>query len=143
MLIGFDFDHVFYPGSDAVMDLQTAQAMVNLLIEANRIILTRARELGIRIPRLRETPVRYREVDLWAAIPKVYRLGFADCKNLTGIDIAERRFYDRVDAIPNFRWVRNADGTIDYHITTQIGNTFRDTSLELGMNADAVARFYT
>lgn len=143
MLIGFDLSHVFYPGSDAVMDLQTALAMVEFLVEANRIVLTRARELGYRIPRLRESGVRYREVDLWAPIPRLYQLQFGDCKNLTAADVAERRFYDRVDAVPNFRWVKNADGTTDYHILTQTGNTFKDTSLELGMNADEAARFYT
>ncbi len=142
MLIEFDMDHVFFPGSDAVMDLQTARAMVDFLTNVNLIYLTRARDLGHRIPRLYESGVRYDPVIQWAPIPTMYRRGKADCKNLTAALIAERRFYDHVDAIPAFRWVKNADGTIDYHILEQEGAGFEDPSLKLGMNASDVAKFY-
>jgi hypothetical protein len=142
MLIEFEMDHVFYPGSDVVMDLQTAREMVDFLVRVNLVYLTRARALGHRIPRLYESGVRYETVERWAPIPTLYRLRFGDCKNLAAALIAERRFYDQVDAQPAFRWVENADHTIDYHILEQEGTAFKDPSLDLGMNADLVARFY-
>ena len=142
MLINFNLSHVFFPGSDAVMDLQTARALQDCLIAQNLIYLTRARSLGIRIPRLYDSGVRYRTVDEWEPIPTLYQTGYGDCKNLAAALVAERRFYDRVDALPAFRWVENADHTIDYHILVQEGATFRDPSLDLGMNGDDVARFY-
>ncbi len=142
MLIEFDLDHVFFPGSDAVMDLQTARELVDSLVRMNLIYLTRARDLGYRIPRLYQSGVRYQQVDQWAPIPTLYRRGVGDCKNLTAALVAERRFYDKVDAIPAFRWVENADRTIDYHILEQEGAEFNDPSLKLGMNSEEVARFY-
>lgn len=143
MVIEFDFDHVFFPSSDAVMDLQTARAMVDFLVNVNTVYLTRARDLGHRIPRLYETGVRYAPVDRWAPIPTLYRLGSGDCKNLAAALIAQRRFYDKIDALPAFRWVENPDHTVDYHILVQEGAAFDDPSLKLGMNAADVARFYT
>ncbi len=142
MLIEYDLDHVFFPGSDAVMDLQTARAFTDNSIRLNLIVLTRARDLGKRIPRLRESGVRYAPDQYWSSILGTYNIKLTDCKNLTPIDIAERLFYDGVQAQPAFRWYKNADGTVDYHILTQIGNQFVDTSLELGMNAEEAAKFY-
>jgi len=142
MLIEFDADHLFFPGSDAVMDLQSAREYVECSVRLNLIYLTRARNLGHRIPRLRKSGVRYAPDDKWRSIPGVYRLGLTDCKNLAPIEIAERRFYDRVDAQPAFRWVENADRTIDYHILVQVGSEFDDPSLALGMNSEDVAKFY-
>lgn len=142
MLIEFDLDHVFFPGSDAVMDLQTARELVECLVRVNMIYLTRAKTLGHLIPRLYASGVRYQRVDAWAPIPTLYRARFGDCKNLTAAVIAERRFYDHVDAQAAFRWSENADHTVDYHILVQEGADFDDPSLKLGMNATEVARFY-
>jgi hypothetical protein len=143
MLIDFDTEYfLFYPGSDPVMDLQSAGEFVECLVRLNLIYLTRARQLNARIPRLYQSGVRYRPTDTWEAIPTLYRKRFGDCKNLASALIAELRFYDRIDALPAFRWVENADRTVDYHILVQVGNQYEDPSLKLGMNSADVARFY-
>ena len=143
MVIEYELDGLFTPGSDAVMDLQSARCMVDNSIRLCLIYLTRARDLGHRIPRLRQSGVRYAPDRFWRNLPGTYRIRLTDCKNLTPVDIAERIFYDRVRAQPAFRWFKNPDGTVDYHILTQLGSDFVDTSLELGMNAQEAARFYT
>lgn len=142
MLIEFDLDHLYFPGSDAVMDLQSARELVQCLVRLNLIYLTRARDLGKRIPRLYDSGVRYGEVNTWEAIPTVYRKRLTDCKNLTPIVIAEKLFYEGVRTQPAFRWVENADGTVDYHILVQNGSEFQDPSLDLGMNQADAAKFY-
>jgi hypothetical protein len=124
------------------MDLQSARIFEDCLVRLNLIYLTRARSLGIRIPRLYESGVVYKTIQTWEPIPTLYQTGYGDCKNLAAALIAERRFYDRVDAVPAFRWVENADHTVDYHILEQEGAEFRDPSLDLGMEAADVARFY-
>lgn len=142
MVLEYDLDGMFTPGSDAVMDLQTARCFVDNSTRLCLIYLTRARDLGYRIPRLRQSGVRYAEDRFWRNLPGVYKARLTDCKNLTPIDIAERIFYDGVQAQPAFRWFQNPGGIIDYHILTQVGSDFVDTSLELGMNRELAAKFY-
>jgi len=142
MLIEFDFDHLYYPGSDAVMDMQTAQEMVEFLVRANLIFLHRAKALGVKIPLLYDSGVKYERVNEWQAIPGLYRRAIGDCKNLASALIAERRFHWNRPSRANFRWVPNADGTMDFHVLCQEGNSFEDPSLKLGMGQDEVAKFY-
>jgi hypothetical protein len=141
MLIPFNLSHVFYPGADMVMNIQTCREMMEFLIRANLIYLTRARNLGHSIPSLYASGVTYRRVEEWEPIPALYARKWGDCKNLAAALIAERRFKG-VRSQPAFRWVENADHSIDYHILEQTGTTFEDPSLKLGMGKDEVAKFY-
>ncbi len=141
MHITYDFDHVFYPGADMVLNLQTLRAMCELSIQVNLMYLHRMKQLGRAVPSLYRSGVVYARDDLWRPIPKLYRVGKSDCKNLAPALIAEERFQG-VFSVPSFRWVENADGTIDWHILRRLGAEFEDPSRVLGMGDDEVAKFY-
>lgn len=141
MQITYDLDHVFFPGADMVMNIHTLRAMVEMNIQVNLIVLWRARQLGITIPRLYDSGVRYERDSLWRPIPALYRRKRSDCKNLTPAFIAQERARG-LYFVPAFRWVENADGTIDYHILAQLGSQFEDPNRKLGMGENEVAKFY-
>lgn len=142
MLIGFNFDHLYYPGSDLVMDMQTAREMVEFLVRVNLIYLTRQRALGRPVKPLYHSGVRYKRVDEWEPIPTLYRRGYGDCKNLVAALIAQRRFELGKQTQAAFRWVENADHTFEFHILCQEDADFDDPSLKLGMDQAEVAKFY-
>jgi hypothetical protein len=141
MQITYDLDHVFYPGADMVMNIHTLRCMVEMNIQMNLVVLWRARQLNIVIPPLYKSGVRYQRDTLWRPIPALYRRGRSDCKNLTPAYIAEQRMRGLM-FVPAFRWVENADGSIDYHILAQLGSEFEDPNRKLGMGEDEVAKFY-
>lgn len=142
MLINYNFGHVFYPGADMVMNIQTACEMLELNIRCNLIYLTRARQLRYSVPSLYRSGVVYKRAVYWEAIPDLYKRGNGDCKNLTPALIAEQRFRG-IYSQPAIRWVENADGSIDYHFLAQLGpDRFEDPNLKLGMGKDEVAKFY-
>ena len=141
MQITYDLDHVFYPGADMVMNIHTLRAMVEMNIQINLIVLWRAKQLGIAIPPLYQSGVRYERDTLWRPIPALYRRGKSDCKNLTPAFIAQQRQRGLM-FVPAFRWVENADGSIDYHILAQLGSDFEDPNRKLGMGENEVAKFY-
>jgi hypothetical protein len=141
MLISYNFNHVFYPGADKVMNQQTLREMIEFLVRVNLIYLTRAREFAIAVPSLYRSGVYYKRAGYWEPIPQLYQRGWGDCKSLASALIAEQRFAG-IYSQPATRWVENADGTTDYHILVQLGNKFEDPSKRLGMGADEVAKFY-
>jgi hypothetical protein len=141
MLINYNFSRVFAPGADMVLNIQYLREMVEMLARIDLVYLTRARKMGRAVPTLYRSGVRYGRVDLWEDIPTFYESHIADCKNLTPALLAEKRLRG-MQCAPAFRWVENADGSVDYHILVQEGTAFEDPSLILGMGKDEVARFY-
>lgn len=141
MLIQYNFAHVFYPGADKVLNAQTLLQMIELSIRVNLVWLTRMRALGHDVPSLYRSGVYYRRAAWWEPIPVFYKRGWADCKSLAPALIAEQRFRG-IYSQPATRWVENDDGSVDYHILSQLGSKFEDPSRVLGMGDDEVAKFY-
>lgn len=142
MLIRFNLPHVFYPGSDKVLNALTLRCLMDGLIKINRVYLIEMKRHGHAVPLLYQSGVVYDRTVWWEPIPALYSRNYGDCKSLTAAWIAEQSLRG-VAANPVFRFVDNEDGTTDYHILVALGKgTFADPSKVLGMGANEVARFY-
>lgn len=143
MLISYSLPHVFYPGSDKLLNARTLRIMMDAMISMNRVFLEEAVRLSLAAPLLYKSGVVYDRTSWWEPIPALYKRGYGDCKSLTAAWIAQAQFFKRIPSRPVFRFVDNPDGTIDYHILVELRNgAFEDPSKVLGMGADEVAKFY-
>lgn len=142
MLIRYNLPHVFYPGSDKTENALVLRTLVDTLVRMNLAHLHCERRRGHTVPLLYKSGVYYDRTLWWEPIPALYQRGFGDCKSLSAALIAEKQFNDNIACVPVFRWVENADGSVDYHILVQIGNNFEDPSKVLGMGANENRRFY-
>jgi len=143
MMINYNFDHVFYPGADMVLNTQTLREMLEMLIRVNLVFLNRARQLGYAVPSVYRSGVTYRRQDYWEPIPTLYKRQWGDCKSIPAALIAEQRFQG-IHSEPAFRWAESekGDNSLEWHILVQLGNQFDDPCRKLGMGANEVARFY-
>ena len=143
MLISYNLPHVFYPGSDKLLNARTLRASMDYMVTMNRIFLEESKRLRHAVPTLYSSGVVYDRTTWWEPIPALYQRGYGDCKSLSAAWIAQARFLKGIHTRPVFRCVDNADGTTDYHILVELPNgTFEDPSKVLGMGADEVAKFY-
>lgn len=140
-LIQYNFEHVFYPGSDKTENSLVLRDMINLLVRTNIIYIRRCAERGHSVPTLYRSGVTYARTIWWEPIPALYARKWGDCKSLASAMIAQWSLQGR-QCLPTFRWVENADGTLDYHILVQHGNRWEDPSRKLGMGQTEVARFF-
>jgi hypothetical protein len=84
--------------------------------------------------------VQYGRTDDWLTIPAMKLRGFADCKSLSAMRIAEKRIRG-LPAKPVFRFRDNNRGGTDYHILVQTSKGFEDPSKECGMLANEWSYF--
>lgn len=107
------------------LDPLTLEAIGEGLVRQNVVILSRARALGLAVPRLYQSGIVYRRdppgLELFRSAARVHQLTpswclrpscarcragnlcgpllrWGDCDDLAGLDAAERRVYDGVDA---------------------------------------------
>ncbi len=142
MLIKYNLPHVFYAGSDKVQNSQVLRAMIDFLVRINRIYIQNSQRLEYSVPPLYRSGVYYERTSWWEPIPALYERGWGDCKSLASALIAEYRTQG-IACQPTFRWVENANGTLDYHILVQMDDHFEDPSKVLGMGKDENARFFS
>lgn len=129
MLIPFNLQHVFGPGSSSRDNAYALRALLDCLITINQAFL----EYHPKTKKLYQSGVVYGRTQEWENIPALYDRGFGDCKSLTAVLVAEYR-QQGIAAEPVFRWITREDGTgTDYHILVKVGNRFEDPSRELGM----------
>lgn len=140
-LIQYNFEHVFHPGSDKTENALVLRGMVDLLVQTNIIYLRRCARRGQSVPTLYRSGVTYARAVWWEPIPALYGRQWGDCKNLAPALIAEWSLRG-IPCQPTFRWVENADGSLDFHILVQRGNHWEDPSAKLGMGREEVARFF-
>lgn len=132
--IRFRFRHCFNGQSDDLENSFALRALLDCLTTINVAALRRH-----SLPRLYESGVRYRRIQIWEPILEVYERGEADCKALSAILIAEYTVRG-IDAVPVFRFARNSDGN-DFHILVMVPKRngldrtlFEDPSAKLGMH---------
>lgn len=135
-LFAFEFRKAFVPGSDPTVNAETLEALLECLIEINRIYLT----YHPNTPGLYQSGVRYDRTIEWDPIPALYAKQFGDCKSLTAALIAEYRAQGR-KAKPVFRFRNRGMGRTDYHILVQTAHGYEDPSKVLGMGQDENAWF--
>jgi hypothetical protein len=142
MLIRYNIQHAFYPGSDKTLNALTLQILVDTLVRLNVAYLRECKYHSHPVPLLYESGVVYDRTVVWEPIPALYTRRHGDCKSLTGAWIAQA-YMRGISANPVFRFVDNADGSTDYHILVALSNgTFEDPSKVLGMGQDEVAKYY-
>lgn len=100
-------------------------AAVEGLCGINAVILRVLERDGRPLPRLYDSPIRYRQPGklTWHTVADLYDLGWGDCKDLVAVRCAELRVYDGEPAMPlvyetrrRGRWhavLRRADGSIE------------------------------
>lgn len=146
MLIPYSMPHVFYRGSNKLLNARTLRLSMEYLTGCNRVFLEEISRLGavpLKYRSLYQSGIVYDRTVEWEPIPALSLRGYGDCKSLTAAWVAQARFFKRVACRPVFRFVDNADGSTDYHILVELANgTFEDPSKVLGMGADEVAKFY-
>ncbi len=135
MEISFNMPHVFFPGAPTVENAAALRILLDCLINLDRAYLrTHA------APSLYQSGVRYGRTRLWEPIPALYARRYGDCKSLSAALIAEYREAGE-EAVPVFRWIRNANGGTDFHILVQSARGFEDPSKRLGMGTNENAHF--
>lgn len=140
--IVFRFSHCFAGQSDDLENSYALRALLDCLTTINVAALRRH-----SLPRLYESGVRYRNIRIWEPVQEVYNRGFADCKALSAILIAEYAVRG-IHAEPVFRFARNNRNGNDFHILVMVPgrngidrSLFEDPSAKLGMHN--YRRFYT
>jgi hypothetical protein len=138
--------HVFYPGSNKLLNARTLRASMDYLTTLNRIFLeevSRSGAVPLKWRDLYKSGIVYDRTVWWEPIPALVQRGYVDCKSLSAAWIAQAHFFRQQPCRPVFRFVDNDDGSTDYHILVELPNgTFEDPSKVLGMGADEVAKFY-
>lgn len=135
MIISFDMPFVFHPGTNQVENARALKVSLEYLIALNRIFLA-----GHAVPDLYRSGVVYGRTQVWDTIPALYAKRYGDCKSLSAALIAQMRQAGLV-ADPVFRWVREPDGTVNYHILVQTPHGFEDPSKRLGMTQNENSYF--
>ncbi len=142
MLLKYNFPHVFYPGSDKRENSLVLKAQIDFLIRVNTIYLLESKRLGRSVPPLYRSGVTYERTTWWEPIPALYERRWGDCKSLASALVAQYRLQG-IACEPTFRWVENADKTLDFHILVFLGDYFEDPSKVLGMGQDENAKFFS
>ncbi len=146
MLISYSMIHVFYPGSNKLLNARTLRASMDYMVNVNRIFLeecSRSGAVPLKYRDLYKSGVVYDRTVPWEPIPALVQRGYGDCKSLAAAWISQVHFFKRQACRPVFRFVDNADGSVDYHILVELANgTFEDPSKALGMGVNEVAKFY-
>lgn len=146
MLISYHLPHVFYPGSNKLLNARTLRTSMDYMVSMNRIFLEECARSGavpLKYRDLYKSGIIYDRTVWWEPIPALLLRGYGDCKSLTAAYVAQAHLFRRQACRPVFRFVDNDDGTIDYHILVELANgTFEDPSKVLGMGAVEVAKFY-
>ena len=127
MQITFNLPHVFNPASNPVDNAYALRALLDCLVSINLAYLKRH-----PAPALYKSGVVYGRTVIWDSIPALYDRGYGDCKSLSDALIAEYRI-KKIACEPAFRWIRNDNGSTDFHILVQVGDRFEDPSKKLGM----------
>lgn len=131
MRISFDLGGVFHPGAADEDNAYVLQALLEALIQADRVYL---RRYGKRVPKLYASGVRYGRTQVWDSIPDLLARRYGDCKSLSAMYIAEVRESGK-KAVPVFRFARNpASGQKDFHILVKTDTGIEDPSRKLGMD---------
>lgn len=142
MLIPFNLPHVYYPGSDKLLNARSLRVLMDTLVNLNRVYLDESKRLGYAVPPLYRSGVVYDRTTWWECIPALYFRRHGDCKSLTGAWIAQQQRRG-ISCRPCFRFLDNDDGTTDYHILVDLGGgNFEDPSKVLGMGTQEIAKFY-
>ncbi len=129
MRIFMDLGGVFHPSASDEDNALALQALLEALIQVNRVYLRRYP----RTPKLYKSGVVYGRTRVWDSIPDLQARKYGDCKSLTAQQVAELR-ESGVKCRPAFRFALNPQtGQKDFHILTQIGSKFEDPSRKLGM----------
>jgi hypothetical protein len=146
VLIQYHLPHVFYPGSNKLLNARTLRLSMDYMVAMNRVFLeelSRSGAVPLKYKELYKSGIVYDRTVWWEPIPALLLRGYGDCKSLTAAWVAQARFFKRMPCRPVFRFVDNADGSTDYHILVELANgQFEDPSKVLGMGADEVAKFY-
>jgi len=138
MRIYMDLGGVFHPGASDEDNALALQALLESLIQVNRVYLRRYP----RTPNLYKSGVRYGRTRVWDSIPDLITRRFGDCKSLSAMYVAELRHAGE-KAKPVFRFMTNPQtGHKDFHILVQRdrGKGFEDPSRKLGMEQYHAAR---
>lgn len=136
MELTFNLQHWFEPSSPMLENILALRCSMDYIINLNHAFL-----LYNRAPNLYQSGVRYGRTRIWEPIPALYSRRAGDCKSLSAALIAQYRM-SGITAQPVFRWVKNSDGTVDYHILVQTYSGFEDPSKVLGMGKNENERFY-
>lgn len=131
MIIAYELPHVFHPKARRVENARALRILLECLIALDREYL---RHHAARP--LYRSGVVYGRTRNWLTIPKLYDLGYGDCKSLTAALVAEYRDAG-IPAKPVFRWVKNTKtGFRDFHILVQTDSGYEDPSKVLGMGKE-------
>lgn len=142
MQIIYNFPHVFYPGSNKLMDARTLRAMIDLLVVTNLIYLEECERHSYAVPSLYTSGVRYDRTLWFEPIPALYGRTYGDCKSLSGAYIAQAA-RQKIETAPVFRFVEYDNGVKDYHILVEHADGhFEDPSKVLGMPEHEVQKFF-
>lgn len=142
MHIIYNFPHVFYPGSNRVLDARTLRAMIDLLVEANIAYLEECQRQAHVVSSLYTSGVRYDRTVWFEPIPALYARTYGDCKSLSGALIAEKHMQG-IKTAPVFRFFEQPNGIKDYHIlVAKDDGSFEDPSKVLGMTDNENAKFF-
>ena len=136
MDITFSLPANFEGRSTDLEDGRALRVLLDSLIELNLAFL----ESHVA-PTLYRSGVRYGRTKVWDTIPALYQRRYGDCKSLTAALIAQYRMAN-VKCEPVFRFVRNKDGSKDYHILVQSFSGFEDPSKVLGMGKNENEKFF-
>lgn len=136
MQLAIDVPHVFNPESSEDENAYVLRGFLELLVYINRGFL----RSHPGTPSLYRSGVRYRRTTVWDSIPALYGRRYGDCKSLSAALIAEYR-EKGIQAKPVFRFRRNRNGELLFHILVQTKNGFEDPSKVLGMGADENASY--
>lgn len=134
--VTFDLPHCFHRDANPVTNAKVLHLLLEYLTSLDLLILSRNKG---KITPLYKSKVIYDRTTIWDTIPNLYRKGFGDCKSLSACKVAELRAQG-VAAMPVFRWIRNADGSTDFHILVQTAQGFEDPSKNRGMGKDENAQ---
>ena len=136
-LIGIHLEDVFSPDASQADSSRALRNLLEYMVRQNMD----DRRYHPEFPSLYRSGVVYARTTWWEPIPALFRRGKGDCKSLATALVAEYRL-EGVWAVPVHRWIRNEDGTTDYHILVQSESGWEDPSRRLGMGYHENARFY-
>lgn len=133
--ICFDLGGVFYPGAPDEDNALALKALLESLIYINRVYLRRMKTLGVKVPSLYQSGVRYTRTTVWDSIPDLLARRYGDCKSLTAMRVAEIREAEGDGAAqPVFRFMPRG-ARKDFHILVQHNGQYEDPSRKLGMTS--------
>lgn len=124
----FTIDRAFQPRSSDRANAAALEALMNCLIELNKIWLA----FHPSTPTLYDTEVFYERTTLWDTIPCLYARGWGDCKSLAAARVAEN-YRDRIWCRSVFRFLPGKTATMFHILLMYADGTWEDPSKALGM----------